>query len=223
MQHEGDSTATLSRRNIFGFAGLGGAMLVLAACGPTAATASGAGAAGGAPSSSEAAAGTPAAPAAAAPGAAWLYLSIAVVKKDGNDWPELVPSNFTVPANSTVHVEIRDFDNGAATIPAGYEQVKGTADGAMTLIPSVEGDLSGAQPQTVQTVDPKNVTHTLTVADTGLNIPIPPLSTVLFTFKTGAAGTHTWQCMAACGTGTSGWEGPMADAGFMHGKMTVQA
>jgi len=87
----------------------------------------------------------------------------------------------------------------------------------------VNGKLSNSKTQTVQALDPKNVAHTLTFADMGLSIPIPPVSTVRFTFKTGAAGTHTWQCMANCGSGTSGWEGAMAETGYMQGKMTVQA
>ena len=214
MQQERNDPSALSRRKILGAAGLSVAALALAACG-SAAAASGSGAPAG---SSPAAPQTP-----AAPKEAWLYMSIAVVKKGGDDWPEFVPSSFTVPANSTVHVEIRDFDDGAADVPAGYEKVQGTADGTMTLISSVSGDLSDGKTQTLQAVDPKNVAHTFTIADTNLSVPIPGSSTVRFDFKTGAAGAHTFQCMAACGTGDKGWAGPMADAGFMQGKMTVQA
>ena len=213
VKHEQDASSSLSRRKILGIAGISGAALALAACGATAAA-----------SGPSATSGTATAPTGTAPSnEAWLYLSVAVVKKGGDDWPEFVPSSFTVPANSTVHVEIRDFDDGAASIPSGYEKVQGTTGGSMTLIPSVAGDLSDAQPQTVQAVDPKNVAHTFTIADTGLSVPLPGSSTVRFTFKTGAAGTHSWQCMAACGTGDSGWAGPMAAAGYMQGKMTVQA
>lgn len=213
MQQAADATSSLSRRKILGIAGISGAALALAACGTPAA----------ASSSGSTSATSTAAPAQPAPNEAWLYLSVAVVKKAGDDWPEFVPSTFTVPANTTVHAEIRNFDDGAASVPTGYEKVQGTVGGTMTLIPSVTGDLSDAKPQTVQAVDPKNVAHTLTISDTGLNIPMPGLSTVQFTFKTAAAGSHTWQCMAACGTGDSGWAGPMAAAGFMQGKMTVQA
>ena len=217
MQQESCAESSLSRRKILGMVGISAAALGLAACGGAAA-ASGPSTATGTTSGSGTTPG-----AAAAANEAWLYLSVALVKQAGDDWPEFVPSNFTVPANSTVHVEIRNFDDGPGTIPSGYEKVHGTVDGSMTLIPSVAGDLSSAQPQTVQSVDPKNVAHTLTMSDIGLSIPLPPVSTVRFTFKTGAAGTHTWQCMAACGTGDSGWAGPMATAGYMQGKMIVQA
>lgn len=132
-----------------------------------------------------------------------------------------VPADFSVPANSTVHAEVRCFDGGAADIPSGYEKVRGTLDGSMTVLAAVDGDVAQAKSQTVTSGGPKDVAHTLTIADTGLNVPIPPLSTVRFTFKTGAPGAHGWQCMAACGTGQGGWGGPMAANGYMSGTMTV--
>ncbi len=224
MRQEQVETSALSRRKILGIVGLGGATIALAACGSITTASAGSSAGSATSGSASGTAGATATPTAATPSETWLYMSILTGKQDGKSgYPEFVPSNFSVPANCTVHGEIRCFDDGPATVPSGYEKVQGTVDGTMSLISGVVGDLSTAAAQTVQSVDPKNVAHTLTMSDIGVSIPIPPLSTVRFTFKTGATGTHVWQCMASCGTGDSGWAGPMADAGYMQGKMTVQA
>lgn len=219
----GAATA-VARRRALGLTGVGAAGLLLAACGaastrnasPQAHTA-------GANTDGKAAS-HPLAAVARGSATDWLYLSIVtggMIHKKG--WPEYVPGDFTVPAHSNVRVEIRCFDDGAANIPGSYGQVKGTLDGAITVISGVNGTLSSAKSQTVKSWDPKKVAHTLTISDIGLNIPVPPTSTVRFAFKTGAPGSHIWQCMSACGSGASGWGGPMATNGWMKGTMTVSA
>lgn len=184
----------------------GAAGVLLAACGhaPASRSASGAG------------------PTSLAPGQGWLYLTILTGRMLGRPgFPEFVPADFQVPAHALVHGEIRCFDGGAATIPAGYQRVRGTTDGAMTVIAAVHGDLAGTRAQTLEAVDAKAVAHTLTIPAIGLNIPVPPLHTVRFTFDSGAAGAHRWQCMAGCGTGQGGWGGPMATPGYMNGTLRV--
>jgi hypothetical protein len=166
----------------------------------------------------------PAATTSSAPRVAYLYLTI--LPGGGRvhkDWPEYVPADFVVPAHALVQVEIRCFDTGAASVPSGYERVKGTVDGTIEVTPQVDGDLSTARWTRLTTLPSNGVAHTLTFADLGLNVPIPPLSTVRFAFRTGPAGRYGWQCMAACGTGEGGWGGPMATQGWMEGTMTVQA
>lgn len=210
------------RRHVLRLGGLGAVGALLAACG-TAAPQSRRVAPAAAPSRTGTPAAAPGRAAGDAPAQSWLYLSILTGKMDGRKgYPEFVPADFSVPANSTVHAEIRCFDDGPATVPSGYQQVKGAVGGTMTLISGVNGKLSSFKSQVVHGVDAKNVAHTLTIASIGLNIPLPPLSTVRFTFKTGAAGTYGWQCMSACGSGNSGWGGPMSTAGWMKGTMAVQ-
>lgn len=218
---DADDVAVAPRRRLLVLAGMGAMGALLSACGTSAlqrhSTISSL-ATGSAPTN---AAGLATGDASAQ---AWIYLAILTGKMDGQQgYPEFVPANFSVAANATVYGEIRCFDDGVASVPGGYETVKGTNGGTMTVIAGVNGELSSFKSQMVQAVDPKNVAHTFTFADIGLNIPIPPLSTVRFTFKSGAAGTHVWQCMSACGSGNSGWGGPMSNAGWMKGTMTVHA
>ncbi len=219
------ATTGVSRRKILALLGVGGAAGLAAACGNIVQGASSPSKTGSGASSAATSGSTSVATSATASGVeTWLYLSIITGKQDGDSgYPEFLPAIFSVPANATVHAEIRCFDDGPAAVPSGYNNVKGTVGGTMTVISAVNGDLSTAKTQTVQSIDASNVAHTMTFADTGLNIPIPPLSTVRFDFLSGPAGSHGWQCMAACGSGTGGWGGPMATAGFMQGTMTVQA
>ncbi|RIV22039.1 hypothetical protein D2Q93_09675 [Alicyclobacillaceae bacterium I2511] len=140
-------------------------------------------------------------------------------KMDGKKgWPEIVPANMTLPANQNVTILIHSYDDGNAPIPEGDNVVKGTQSGTMLL--------NGKAVKSVPTAD---VAHTITIPTIGLNIPIPvktssePYSTVEFTFHTPATGEKLhWQCMAACGSGASGWGGAMATNGWMQGVWTVQ-
>lgn len=154
-----------------------------------------------------------------------LYLTIVTGKMNGKPgWPEYIPGNFSVPAGAIVDVQIRDFDSGAAAIPGGYNKVIGTVGGTIKIIKAVGGAVDQQPGTTVAQVPANDVAHTFTINENGfnLNVPVPPLSTVEFSFKSPAAGTYDWQCFAACGTGQAGWGGPMATDGWMKGVMTVQ-
>jgi hypothetical protein len=208
-----------TRRRLLLFGGLlGGAALATAACGNITTPAGASGTSGASPLA-----------AAAAPGAgsgpqAFLYLTISSPAGTGRpDYPAYTPSYFTVPANTLLQVQITCFDSGPATVPAGYEKVTGAAGGTMDVFAATVGDLSKLTPQTLAALPQDAVVHTFTVPELNLNVPVPGTSTVRFLYQTGAPGTHAWQCMAACGTGSSGWSGPMAEAGYMQGVMTVGA
>jgi hypothetical protein len=153
---------------------------------------------------------------------AFLYLTInspAGTARKG--YPAYVPSYFTVPANALVQVQLTCFDSGPAPVPQGYQNVQGTVGTTMDLLAATVGDLSKVPAQTVSGLPANGVVHTFTVPSLQLNVPVPGTATVRFLLQTGAAGTHPWQCMAACGSGTSGWGGPMAAPGYMSGALTV--
>lgn len=163
----------------------------------------------------------PAAPVAAAPvgrRVGHLYLTIVsgrMLHKPG--WPMAVPADFTVPAHADVTVTIRNFDGGAAAVPTAYLAVQGIQGAGMQVLAATEG----AAAATLRRLPAGGASHTFTVSGLHLNVPVPPASTVTFRFRTGAPATYAWQCFAPCGTGKAGWAGPMADGGYMQGKMTV--
>lgn len=125
--------------------------------------------------------------------------------------PKYVPANFSVPANAVVHVKIINHDNGADPVAPSFKKVSGTLNKSET----VNG-------KTVTQV--KQVSHTFTVSSINLNVPVPPSSTVEFTFKSPRTPqTMHWQCFVPCGSGANGWGGVMATPGQMQGTVTVKA
>jgi hypothetical protein len=141
------------------------------------------------------------------------------------DWPRYAPGDGTnisdsyngainLPANTTVTLTISSHDDGVTALPdnSPYNKVAG---GTMT----VDG-------KPVTNVSNKDIAHTITVPDLGINIPIPASPeggtvTVKFTFTTGAAGTYQWRCMTPCGGGKDGMAGAMAKDGWMRGNFVV--
>jgi hypothetical protein len=152
-----------------------------------------------------------------------VSLDIMPVKPGGpvEDWPAYIASTpLTVPANSTVTVTIRNFDLGDAALAANspLAKVQGTVGGTALF--------NGTQ---YSSLDAAKVSHTFTIPQLGLNVPIPgdapdnaSFLTVTFSFHTGKAGTYTFQCYAPCGTGTDGFGGPMGSMAYMKGTLTVQ-
>lgn len=157
------------------------------------------------------------------------HLDLTIVTGDmigHTEFPAYVPSDFTLPANSTVVITVTNFDN-ATPLPKGSEQyadVTGTVGGTMTTTPIVAAypNRVGGPAATLSKLDPNAVSHTFTIAALGINVPIPAMSRTTFTIHTGAPGTFSWRCMDPCGAGATGWGTAMsAKQGFMEGTLTV--
>lgn len=145
-----------------------------------------------------------------------------VINQQGlhRDWPAYTPSNIVIPANSIVTVTLRNYDLGDTPLQSNspFTRVQGTMNGTA----SVDGIKYSS-------LAPDKIAHTFTVPQLNLNVPVPgdapqgaSYNTVTFTFKTGNAGSYTFQCFDPCGTGMMGWMGPMMTKGYMIGTLTVQ-
>ncbi len=156
-----------------------------------------------------------------------LYLTVVPPEATGKeDFPAYIPAYFSLPAHATVQVQILNFDDATA-LPKGAEQfakVTGTVGEIVKVEPIDLGDpnVPTGPAQAISAMDPGQVSHTFTITKLGINVPVAPKARTTFTLQTGAPGTYDWRCMDPCGTGDSGWGGPMATPGYMAGKLTVE-
>ncbi len=165
-----------------------------------------------------------------APDAEPARLDLTIVTGDmigHNEFPAFLPSDFTLPANSTVVVTITNFDDATA-LPKGqesYASVQGTADGTFRVQAIDPKNPNGNKglARTTTNLDPATgVSHTLTIKALGINVPIAPMSRTTFVIKTGAPGSYIWHCYDPCGDGADGWGTAMAAMqGFMEGTVTI--
>ncbi len=162
-----------------------------------------------------------AAPAASAP-TTHVELDIMPVKNGGpaENWPAYEASTpLTVPANTVVTVTIRNFDLGDAAL---------TPNSPLARVQGTVGGVASFNGQQYTSLDAAKVSHTFTIPQLGINVPIPgdapnndSYLTVTFSFRADKAGVYTFQCFAPCGTGT-GFGGPMQSMAYMKGTLTVQ-
>ena len=133
-------------------------------------------------------------------------------------WPKYEPAVFHVPAGKTIKLIIHSYDDGNAPITPNYTKVQGTVGGVEWV--------DGKKFTSFKAAD---VAHTMTIMEgtKTINIVVPVRSekekyvTVTAEFSFAKAGTYNWQCEAACGTGSSGWMGPMMTNNWMKGTWVV--
>jgi hypothetical protein len=140
-------------------------------------------------------------------------------------------TNYTVPANSIVHVTIYQFDSPTGLRNAFLSEIQGTVGGTATI----DG-------KTVDAVEPEEASHTFAVPELGVFVPLPGVPeeakhpceeapcepatmdhrTISFSFRTGKKGRYRWQCFVPCAAGWYfGNGGPMQTLGYMDGFINV--
>ena len=162
------------------------------------------------------------------------------------DWVSYSNYNLDVPANTTVHMVIKQYDSGGSLNNAFFSHVWGTTTGTATYsIPSTDGK-TYSKPAALSVVDTNNIGHTFTLRGVPGNgtpifvsIPLPanPATNsiaigsgtysspvlVSFTFKTGSKGVYEWNCEFPCGGSREGQFGAaMSSYGYMSGTVTVK-
>lgn len=143
-----------------------------------------------------------------------VNIKLSINANGPHGWPTYTLSKLNIPNNAIVHLTIVNNDNGGGLLAGPY----GHAQGLIGL-ERVNGKAT--------VVSDKNIAHTFTVPALGLNIVVPAapnngVVTVQATFKVTKTGNFRWQCMAPCGTGSTGWSGPMATVGYMTGLVNVE-
>lgn len=134
-------------------------------------------------------------------------------------WPALAPSDIRVPAGATVVLTIREYDD--MVTPLRSMGMMGSP------FNSVSGGTETVDGRPVTYVDNADIAHTITIPQLRINVPLPKapqggFTKVVYTFTApGTPGIYTWQCETPCGTGPTGWGGPMATDGWMRGHFTI--
>jgi len=137
---------------------------------------------------------------------------------------------FQVPANSTIHVTIYQYDTGTGLRNSFFTQVRGTVSGNMAI-----------NGKSAQTIPQDQAAHTFAIPDLGISVPLKGVAddaknqctaapcdtsmahnTITFSFRTGAPGVYRWQCFVPCAAGNLfGNGGPMQTLGYMGGFLNV--
>jgi hypothetical protein len=137
---------------------------------------------------------------------------------------------FHVPANSTVHVTVLQYDTATGLRNPFWGKPRGIVGGTM----NVDG-------KTLNVLDPDLASHTFAIPDLGVSVPLKGVAddaknqcsvapctlaeahtTVKFSFKTGKPGKYRWQCFVPCAAAFPlGFGGPMQSLGYMDGYLMV--
>jgi hypothetical protein len=137
---------------------------------------------------------------------------------------------YTIPAHTTISVTLYQYDTATGLRNPFLAQVRGTQGGTAT-----------ADGKSFATLNPDLASHTFTVPDLGISVPLAgvaddaknqctaapcPLSdahvTITFTFMSPAKGTYRWQCFVPCALDSYlGFGGPMQTIGWMSGYFKV--
>lgn len=140
-------------------------------------------------------------------------------------------TDFTLPANTLVHVTIYQFDSATGLRNPFLAQVQGT-----------QGSTATIDGKPVTTIEAEEASHTFAVPELGVFVPLPGIPaeakhpceeapcepgssdhrTISFTFRTGKKGRYRWQCFVPCAAGfVNGNGGPMQTLGYMGGFIDV--
>ena len=139
---------------------------------------------------------------------------------------------YKVPAHTLVTVTLYQFDTSTGLRNPFLAEVMGTRGGVA---------LVNGKP--VSVLNPDQASHTFTIPDLGVSVPLPgisstaknpcasapcPLSdahnTITFSFVSPGPGTYRWQCFVPCAAGfIFGNGGPMQSIGWMDGLIEVTA
>jgi hypothetical protein len=160
-----------------------------------------------------------------APAPDWVsYLA----RDSGGQWHHT--TIYKLPAHTLVTVTLYQFDTATGLRNPFLAQVRGTQGGIATF---------DGKPASVVNAD--DASHTFTVPDLGISVPLPGVAddaknqcsaapctldqahtTITFSFMTPGKGTYRWQCFVPCALKTYfGNGGPMQTIGWMSGELVV--
>lgn len=156
-----------------------------------------------------------------------LHLTIVTNAGPQHDWPAYEPASFSLPANQDVTITVTNLD-GATPLPSSlrsFTKVKGVASAGMTVVPInvSHPTIAKGAARVLHALNASVVSHTFSLPELGINVPIAAGSRTSFTVRFTRPGAYQWECFDPCGGGDSGTLAPMGRIGYMAGTVTVTA
>jgi hypothetical protein len=156
------------------------------------------------------------------------WVSYYAVNANDGDWRHV--TTYTLPAHSTVHITIYNWDSQTGLRNPFIAQSQGVQGGSFML----DG-------KSTQAVAPDAASHIFAIPELGISVPVAGIAdsaknpcsnapctlkqdhtTTTFTIHTGARGYFRWQCFVPCAAGfIGGVGGPMSMVGYMDGFIKV--
>ncbi|MGC1184125.1 MAG: hypothetical protein WBA31_03105 [Candidatus Dormiibacterota bacterium] len=150
---------------------------------------------------------------------------VAYLIRHDNKW--VSSTVWTVPAHSTIHVTIWEYDGESGLRNPFISMVRGTV-----------GGVAYENGKAIRYMNPALPAHSFSIPELGLNVPLEGITqasypadltnphnfhmTINFSFKTGAPETVNWQCFVPCAAGyLYGNGGPMQTIGYMDGYLKI--
>jgi hypothetical protein len=137
---------------------------------------------------------------------------------------------YKLPAHTLVTLTIYQFDTATGLRNPFLAQIRGT-----------QGAVATIDGKTTSVINADDASHTFTVPDLGISVPLPGVpdnaknqcsaapctlsqahTTISFSFMSPGPGTYRWQCFVPCALKTYfGNGGPMQTIGWMSGELEV--
>ena len=117
-------------------------------------------------------------------------------------------NNFTVEAGVPIKFVITSVDS------AVLQNFTGQVTVPFTIYNDTEGGQVAVRYDAGQTVSDLPIGHTFTISQLGLDVPLPPLTMVTFTYTFSKPGLYLYLCETPCGPG-------MNLNGYMQGYVLV--
>ena len=152
------------------------------------------------------------------------WVSYYAVNAGAGDWRHV--TTYTLPAHSTVHITIYNWDSQTGLRNPFIAQSQG-----------LQGNSFMLDGKPTQAVAPDAASHIFAIPELGISVPVQGIAdsaknpcsnapctlkqdhtTTTFTIHTGARGYYRWQCFVPCAAGfIGGVGGPMSMVGYMDG------
>jgi hypothetical protein len=150
---------------------------------------------------------------------------VAYLIRHDNKWVN--STVWQVPAHSTIHVTIWEYDSQTGLRNPFISMVRGTV-----------GGVAYEDGKPIKYMNPNFPAHSFSVPALGVNVPLEGITqasypadltnphnthqTITFSFKTGNPETVNWQCFVPCAAGyLYGNGGPMQTIGYMDGYLKI--